>query len=85
MKYFTTDAMLNDRIVAADGRYGDFASTHEALGVMCEEWGELQEAIRSNNFDAIHRECLDLAAACVRLAEQSMTNQALRKRSVKGG
>lgn len=29
---------IETRIAAAHARYGDFASTHEALGVAVEEW-----------------------------------------------
>ena len=52
----------------ADIRYGPFTSTHEALGVASEEWGELCYAIRSNDLDSIRSEALDLAAVMMRLA-----------------
>jgi NTP pyrophosphatase (non-canonical NTP hydrolase) len=57
------------RCESAQRRYGDLASTHEALGVALEEWDELRDAIRSNNIIAIRNEALDLAAVLVRLAE----------------
>lgn len=76
-------AALQVRAEAADARYGPFASTHEALGVCCEEWMELQEAIRSNDFTRIAAECLDLAAVCIRLHDQLGAVKALRERSVK--
>lgn len=38
---------IETRIAAAHARYGDFASTHEALGVAVEEWDELRDAIRA--------------------------------------
>lgn len=38
---------IETRIAAAHARYGDFASTHEALGVAVEEWDELLDAIRA--------------------------------------
>ena len=44
------------------------ASTHEALGVACEEWDELREAIRTNKLGAVEYEALDLAAVLIRLA-----------------
>jgi NTP pyrophosphatase (non-canonical NTP hydrolase) len=56
------------RIDAATDRYGQFASTHEALGVALEEWTELVDAVRSNKLGAIKHEALDLAAVCIRLA-----------------
>ena len=57
------------RCEAAQRRYGDLSSTHEALGVALEEWDELRDAIRSNNIIAIRNEALDLAAVLVRLAQ----------------
>lgn len=59
---------IEDRIETATKRYGEFASTHEALGVALEEWDELREAIRSNRLASVERECIDLAAVLIRLA-----------------
>ncbi len=56
------------RIELSAKRYGQFASTHEALGVALEEWTELVDAVRSNKLGAIEHEALDLAAVCIRLA-----------------
>lgn len=67
----------------ADDRYGNFASTHEALGVALEEWTELVEAVRSNDMVKIHAECIDLAAVCLRLANQINVGGAIVERSVK--
>lgn len=53
---------------SAQLRYGDFRSTHEALGVALEEWNELQDAIRRNAVRQIKHECIDLAAVLLRLA-----------------
>jgi NTP pyrophosphatase (non-canonical NTP hydrolase) len=74
---------LQRLVIAADERYGAFASTHEAMGVALEEWDELREAIKSNDFTRIAAECLDLAAVCIRLHDQLGTVQMLRERSVK--
>jgi hypothetical protein len=49
-------------------RYGDFASTHEALGVALEEWDELRAEVHANNLSLVRKEAIDLAAVCVRLA-----------------
>lgn len=73
---------ISGRIIAAHYRYGNFSSTHEALGVACEEWDELRAAIHSNDLTQVKHECLDLAAVLIRLAE-SLDNEDLRKRSVK--
>lgn len=63
---------------------GPFASTQEAMGVALEEWDELRLAIHSNDPEAIQRECLDLAAPLLRLAEQLFDKASpLRRRSVK--
>ena len=59
---------IEERAVAAELRYGAFASTHEALGVACEEWDELRAAIQSNGLGAVEMECIDLAAVLLRLA-----------------
>lgn len=74
---------LEDRMSRAQQRYGDFASTHEGVGVAIEEWDELREAVRSNDLDRIESECLDLAAVLVRLADTVRTSQPMRSRSSK--
>lgn len=75
---------LHKRMSVADDRYGGFASTHEALGVITEEYDELREAIKENDMQAVMREALDIAAAACRLAEQiGEGNAALMRRSVK--
>jgi 16S rRNA C1402 N4-methylase RsmH len=43
---------------------GSFVSTHEALGVITEEYQELVEAIKSNDIDKVKKELLDLGVAC---------------------
>jgi len=70
------------RMNSAQNRYGNFASTHEALGVACEEWDELRDAIRGNDLSAVEHECLDLAAVLIRLAQSLRTPETAR-RSVK--
>lgn len=76
------DDVLN-RMFAAQGRYGDFASTHEALGVASEEWDELRAAIHANDLSSVRHEALDLAAVIIRLADQCERSSQLRARSVK--
>lgn len=53
----------------AQVRYGDYTSTHEALGVLTEEVAELVEAIRSNALGAVQREAVQVAAVAARLAQ----------------
>lgn len=74
---------IEKRIAAAHARYGDFASTHEALGVALEEWDELRDAIRANKLASVEWECLDLAAVLIRLARNLQTSDATKGRSVK--
>ena len=71
------------RMESAQEKYGDFASSHEALGVALEEWNELQAATQANELFSVRIEALDLAAVLVRLAIQCRTSDSLQKRSVK--
>lgn len=74
---------IEDRITIAEGRYGPFASTHEAMGVAMEEWDEFREAVRSNDLLGVYAECLDLAAVLIRFAHTVSTNEDTKNRSVK--
>jgi NTP pyrophosphatase (non-canonical NTP hydrolase) len=67
----------------AHKRYGSFASTHEVMGVILEEWGELQTAIQANKLGSVREECLDIAAVCLRLAHACENDEALIERSRK--
>lgn len=67
----------------AEDRYGPFASTHEALGVILEEFEELREAIQSNDAERIKRECIDLAAPVIRLAWEIENLKKISDRSKK--
>lgn len=60
-----------EEIREAEERYGAFASTHEALGVLTEEYQELIEAIRKNDAYAVITEAIQIAAVCARLADQA--------------
>ena len=59
-----------DEMERAHDKYGPFFSTHEALGVISEEYHELVEAIRSNRSFSIQSEPIQLAAGCIRLASE---------------
>lgn len=67
----------------AESRYGDFTSTHEALGVMLEEFDELTGAVRSNKLESVRLEALQVAAVAIRLAVSCRDNEAFSKRSTK--
>lgn len=71
-----------DHISKTDDRYGPFASSHEALGVLAEEFTELQNAIHANALESIRDEAIDVAAAAMRLA-YACREEHFRKRSVK--
>jgi hypothetical protein len=75
--------LLHARIASAQRRYGPFSSTHEALGVACEEWDELRSAIHANNLPRVESECLDLASVLIRLALSLRSSESARLRSVK--
>lgn len=60
---------IDQRIDHANGRYGPPASAHEMLGVIAEEYAELIEAIRAGKIGSVQWEAMDLAAACLRLAD----------------
>jgi NTP pyrophosphatase (non-canonical NTP hydrolase) len=74
---------LWSRVTDADDKYGNFASTHEALGVALEEWHELIDAIQANDGPSIEREALDLAAVLIRLYDHltGPNSKQLRSRS----
>ena len=70
-----SDSALSGAVTAAlqiahraERRYGPFTSTHEALGVMAEEWDELRTAVHSNSLDVMAKEAEDVAAAALRFA-----------------
>lgn len=69
----------------AERKYGPFASTHEALGVLLEEWDELRAALHANDLGAIYREAVQVSAVALRLAEQCAESpEAFRARSTGG-
>lgn len=74
---------IEKRIGNAVFLYGAFAGTHEALGVACEEWDELREAIKSNDMRGVRHEALDLAAVLIRLARDVATAGNTASRSAK--
>lgn len=74
---------IESRAATAQARYGDMASTHEALGVALEEWHELIDAVRMNDLWGVERECKDLAAVLIRLARACRNGGDFKRRSVK--
>jgi len=79
-----TPEALQRRIEYAEARFGPFASTHEALGVLDEEFTELRESVHLNDLVACRHEALDIAAAAIRLADALLDpDSPMSKRSVK--
>lgn len=74
---------LEERMNTAEKRYGDFSSTHEAMGVALEEWDEFRQSVWSNDLGSIEHEALDLAAVLLRLARALRNDPILMQRSKK--
>lgn len=60
----------------SDEKYGDFASAHEALGVLLEEFEEFKTAVMLRQDDAsrperLRQEAIQIAAIALRFAEQA--------------
>lgn len=76
--YDIDDAVNAARMVAknAQKEYGDFASMHEAYGVLAEEVAEFLDAVRlrQSNPDRSRKcelEAVDIAAVALRIAAQA--------------
>jgi len=79
-----TPEALQRRIDYAESRFGPIASTHEALGVLFEEFHELRESVQQNDLVAVRHEALDIAAAAIRLADALLDlDSPIARRSVK--
>jgi NTP pyrophosphatase (non-canonical NTP hydrolase) len=72
-------SLIEDRIEIARARYGAFKSSHEALGVITEEYQELIEAIRANDLELVFKEALDLAACATKLARDCGNREFLKR------
>jgi len=59
--------LVIDEMAFADNKYGDFASTHEGYGVLCEEMKELLDAIHQNDRRQVEREAIQVAAVALRI------------------
>ena len=44
---------------------GTYASIHEILGIVCEEYDELVDAVRDNEQVQVHKELKDIAVGCI--------------------
>lgn len=67
----------------ASKRYGDFTSTHEALGVLTEEYHELLDAVRENAVEAVAIEALQVAAVALRIVQACRESVTFFDRSIK--
>jgi DNA-binding protein H-NS len=69
-------AAIDAEADSAQEKYGDYASMHEAYGVLAEEVDELWDIVKMRqNADGraagIRRESLQVAAVALRIAEQA--------------
>lgn len=76
MRYDAAIDAIETEANEAQEKYGDFASMHEAYGVLAEEVAELFEAIREKQRQptrprAIRGEAIQIAAVALRIAEQA--------------
>jgi hypothetical protein len=70
---------VRGEVERASIRWADFSCTHEALGVLFEEFHELTEAIRANALGSISHEAMQVSAVALRLhdvCERAMAGQA---------
>ena len=56
-------------LALARAKFNDYHSTHEALGVITEEYFELMDAVRANDIEGCRKEALQIAACCLRMVE----------------
>lgn len=76
--------LLNEilqEVANAEALYGTFTSTHEALGVLLEEFDEVADAIRNNWGESVRREAIQVAAVALRLAYYCRGHAAFAERS----
>ncbi len=83
MQLSETAQEILEHIEVAQERYGDFTSTHEALGVAVVEFDELKAAIQANKLESVRDEAIDLAAVLIRLADQCRNSERMKARSMK--
>jgi NTP pyrophosphatase (non-canonical NTP hydrolase) len=71
---------VSEEAAQASSLYGDFASMHEAYGVLAEEVEELFDAVRmkqtrvdplNSRAENIRKEAIQVAAVALRIAEQA--------------
>jgi hypothetical protein len=56
-------------LARATAKFGPFVSRHEGLGIMMEEWDELEKEVfrRVPNYTQLRQECIQLAAMSLRM------------------
>ena len=60
-------------------KWGPYASTHEAYGVLAEEMHELLQAIHSNDLHHVATEAMQVAIVACKLAKEAQTKSFMRK------
>lgn len=65
---------IYDKMLEAEEKYGEFASGHEAYGVMMEEmeelWNEIKKKPYKRDANTMIIESIDIAAVAIRFAYQ---------------
>ena len=79
--YIAIRADILAEAVAAERRYGDYTSAHEAYGVLQEEMHELLSAIRANAGESVREEAMQVSAVAMRLALHCRGNEPFAQRS----
>ena len=64
--------MIADR---AEMRYGEYASLHEVMGVLEEEFLEAKQALHKSDWEELRSELIDIAAVCLRAASEKTTRE----------
>lgn len=79
--YVAIRADILAEAMAAERRYGDYTSAHEAYGVLAEEMHELLAAIHANAAESVRHEAVQVAAVAMRFAESCRGNAPFARRS----
>lgn len=65
-----TLSKIQQRMDAAKKLYGQYASLHEVMGVLQEEFREAEIELHKSDWTALRKELLDIAAVCIRANDE---------------
>ena len=72
------EGIIDEAIYVADGAesiYGPYASLHEVMGVLEEEFLEAKQALHKSDWEELRSELIDIAAVCLRAASEKTTRE----------